>query len=75
MFFSKNIGKSISGKYTQKLIASAKKSATGAFKTGALKRKRAIQKVVGDSIGSKIIRTTSQNASSESITRIVLTII
>ena len=47
MFFSKNIGKSISGKYTQKLIASAKKSATGAFKT-ALKRKRAIPKVVGD---------------------------
>ena len=74
MFFSKNIGKSISGKYTQKLIASAKKSATGAFKT-ALKRKRAIQKAVGDSIGSKIIRTTSQNASSESKTRIILRII
>ena len=35
--FGKNIGKNISSKYNQKLVDTAKKSATGAIKT-ALKR-------------------------------------
>ena len=39
--FPKNIGKNLSNKYGQKLVDSAKKSATDALKTGS---KRAIQK-------------------------------
>ena len=39
--FAKNIGKKISNKYSQKLVDSAKKSATDAIKTAS---KRAIQK-------------------------------
>ena len=52
--FAKNIGKSLSNKYGQKLFDSAKKSTTDAIKTAS---KRAIQKTAeatGDFIGSKI---------------------
>ena len=50
----KNIGKSLSNKYGQKLLDSAKKSTTDAIKTAS---KRAIQKTAdanGDLIGNKI---------------------
>ena len=52
--FAKNIGKSLSNKYSQKLLDSAKKSTTDAIKTAS---KRAIQKTAeatGDLIGNKI---------------------
>ena len=52
--FTKNMGKSLSNKYGQKLLDSAKKSTTDAIKTAS---KRAIQKTVeatGDLIGNKI---------------------
>ena len=52
--FAKNVGKSLSNKYGQKLLDSTKKSTTDAIKTTS---KRAIQKTAetpGDLIGSKI---------------------
>ena len=52
--FAKNMGKSLSSKYGQKLLDSAKKSTTDAIKTAS---KRAIQKTAeatGDFIGNKI---------------------
>ena len=52
--FAKNIGKNISNKYSQKLVDTAKKSATDAIKTAS---KRAIQKTAeakGDLINNKI---------------------
>ena len=52
--FAKNIGKSLSSKYGQKLLDSAKKSTTDAIKTAS---KRPIQKTAeatGDLIGNKI---------------------
>ena len=52
--FAKNIGKSLSSKYGQKRLDSAKKSTTDAMKTGS---KSAIQKTAeatGDLIGNKI---------------------
>ena len=52
--FAKNMGKSLSNKYDQKLLDSAKKSTTDAIKTAS---KRAIQKTAeatGDLIGNKI---------------------
>ena len=51
---AKNIGKNVSGKYGQKLLDHAKKSATDALKTYS---KRVIQKTAeatGDLIGDKI---------------------
>ena len=54
LFFAKNMGKSLSNKYGQKLLDSAKKSTTDAIKTDS---KRAIQKTAeatGDLIGNKI---------------------
>ena len=58
--FAKNMGKSLSSKYGQKLFDIAKKSTTDAIKTAS---KRAIQKTAeatGDSIGNKIAdKTTS----------------
>ena len=58
--FAKNIGKKISNKYDQKLLDSAKKSATDAIKTTP---KKAIQKTTegtGNLIGNKIAdKTTS----------------
>ena len=52
--FAKNIGKSLSSKYGQKLLDNAKKSTTDATKTAS---KGAIQKTVeatGNLIGNKI---------------------
>ena len=52
--FAKNMGKSLSNKYGQKLLDSAKKSLTDVIKTAS---KRAIQKTAeatGDLIGNKI---------------------
>ena len=52
--FAKNMGKSLSSKYSQKLLDSAKKSTTDAIKTAS---KRAIQKTAeatDDLIGNKI---------------------
>ena len=52
--FAENMGKSLSNKYSQKLLDSAKKSTTDAIKTAS---KRAIQKTAeatGDLIGNKI---------------------
>ena len=52
--FAKNMGKSLSSKYGQKLLDSAKKSTTDAIKTAS---KRTIQKTAeatGDLIGNKI---------------------
>ena len=52
--FAKNMGKSLSNKYGQKLLDSAKKSTTDAIKTAS---KRAIQKTAewtDDLIGNKI---------------------
>ena len=53
--FAKNMGKSLSNKYSQNLLDSAKKSGTDAIKTAS---KRAIQKTAettGDLIGNKIL--------------------
>ena len=41
LYFAKNMGKSLSNKYRQKLLDNAKKSTTDAIKTAS---KRAIQK-------------------------------
>ena len=69
-----NIGKNLSGKYSQKLLDHAKISATDALKTSS---KRVIQKTAeatGDLIGNKIAdRTTksskdSQQNNSETVT-------
>ena len=52
--FAKNIGKSLSNKYSQKLLDGAKKSTTDGIKPAA---KRAVQKTAeatGDLIGNKI---------------------
>ena len=52
--FAKNMGKSLSNKYGQKLLDSAKKSTTDAMKTAS---KEAIQKTAeatGDLTGNKI---------------------
>ena len=52
--FAKNTGKNISSSYSQKLVDSAKKSATDTIKTSS---KRGIQKTAeatGDLIGNKI---------------------
>ena len=54
LYFAKNMGKSLSNKYGQKLLDSAKKSTTDSIKTAS---KREIQKTVeaiDDFIGNKI---------------------
>ena len=66
--FAKNMGKSLSNKYGQKLLDSAKKSTTDAIKTAS---KMAIQKIAeatGDLIGNKIadrITSVSKESSKE----------
>ena len=66
--FTINMGKSLSSKYGQKILESAKKSAADAIKTAS---KRVIQKtaeVSSDSIGNKIadkIITVSKKSSNE----------
>ena len=59
--FAKNIGKTLSGKYSLKLLDHAKLSATDAFKTSS---KRVIQKIeepTGGLIGSKISDKITKN--------------
>ena len=54
LYFAKNIGKNLSNKYSQKIIDTAKKSATDAIKTAS---QRAIQKTAqatGDLVDNKI---------------------
>ena len=66
--FAKNMGKSLSNKYSQKLLHSAKKFATDAIKTAS---KGAIQKTAEatvDLIGNKIadkITSVSKNSTKE----------
>ena len=53
--FAENIGKNVSGEYSQELLDSAKKSTTDELKTTL---KRAIQKIseaTGDSIDNKLL--------------------
>ena len=63
--FAKNMGKSLSNKYGQKLLDSAKKSTTDAIKTAS---KRAIQKTAeatGDLIGNKISDEITRNTTKD----------
>ena len=60
--FARNIGKNISNKHGQKLVDTAKKSATDVIKTAS---KRAIQKTAkatGDLVGNKIADTLSKKS-------------
>ena len=54
MSFAKNIGKSLSNKYSQKLLDSAKKSTTDVIKTSSKRATQKIPEVTGDLIGNKI---------------------
>ena len=67
--FTKNMGKSLSNKYGQKLLDSAKKSTTDAIKTAS---KRAIQKtaeatgaLIGNKIADKITRVSKKKPAKE----------
>ena len=70
MYFAKNMGKSLTNKYSQKLLDSAKKSTTDAIKTAS---KRAIQKTAEatrDLIGNKIadkITSISEKSSNNNV--------
>ena len=58
--FAKNMGKSLSNKYGQKLLDSAKKSTTDATKTASKMAIQKIAKATGGLIGNKIAdKTTS----------------
>ena len=52
--FAKNTGKSLSNKYGQKRLDSAKKSTTDAIKTGSKSTIHKTAEATGDSIGNKI---------------------
>ena len=52
--FAKNMGKSLSNKYGQKLLDSAKKSATDAIKTASKRPIKKTAEATGDLIGNKI---------------------
>ena len=52
--FGKNMGKSLSNKYGQKLLDSAKKSTTDAIKTAPKREIRKIAEATGNLIGNKI---------------------
>ena len=52
--FAKNMGKSLSSKYGQKLLDSAKKSTTDAIKTASKKVIQKTAEAIGDLIGNKI---------------------
>ena len=52
--FAKNVGKSLSNKYGQKLLNSAKKSKTDAIKTDSIKEIQKTSEATGDLIGNKI---------------------
>ena len=52
--FAKNIGKYLSNKYGQKLVDSAKKSATDALKTASKITLQKTAEATGDLVGNKI---------------------
>ena len=52
--FTKNMGKDLSNKYSQKLLGSAKKSAADAIKTASKRTIQKTEEVTGDLIGNKI---------------------
>ena len=52
--FAENIGKYISGKFSQKLVDSTKKSATDAIKTASERAIQETAEATGDLIGNKI---------------------
>ena len=52
--FAKNMGKSLSNKYGQKLLDSAKKSTTDAIKTALKRANQKTAEATGDLIGNKI---------------------
>ena len=54
LFFAKNIGKSLSNKYGQKLLDSAKKSTADAIKIASKRAIRKTAQATGDLIGNKI---------------------
>ena len=54
MFFAKNIGKNLSNKYRQKIIDTAKKSATNAIKTASQQGIQETAEATGDLVGNKI---------------------
>ena len=66
--FAKNMGKSLSNKYSQKRLDSAKKSTTDAIKTAS---KRAIQKtaeatdLIGNKIADKITSVSKKKSTTE----------
>ena len=67
--FAKNMGKSLSNKYGQKLLDSAKKSTADAIKTAS---KRAIPKTAeatGDLIGNKIANKIKKQKTNKKSTR------
>ena len=52
--FAKNMGKSLSNKYGQKLLDSAKKSTADAIKTASKRKIQKTPEATGDLIGNKI---------------------
>ena len=54
LFFAKNMGKSLSNKYGQKRVDSAKKSTTDAIKAASERAIEKIAEATGDFIGNKI---------------------
>ena len=52
--FAKNMGKSLSNKYSQKLLDSAKKSTADAIKTASKKEIQKIAEATGDLVDNKI---------------------
>ena len=69
LYFAKNMGKSLSNKYGQKLLDSAKKSTTDAIKTAS---KKAIQKtaeatddLIGNKIADKITSVSKKKSAKE----------
>ena len=66
--FAKNTGKSLSNKYGQKRLDSAKKSTTDAIKTASKSAIHKTTEATGDSIGNKIpdkITTKSKKSTEE----------
>ena len=54
LYFAENMGKTLSNKYGQKLIDSAKKSTTDAIKTSSRRAIKKTAEATGDLIGNKI---------------------
>ena len=52
--FAKNLGKTLSNKYSQKLLDSAKKSTTDTIKTASKKEIQKIAEATSDLVGNKI---------------------